>query len=235
MRATILAVLGLLASPVWSEAVIPLYEAQYQAQYKGRNSGISVFSVAHDTDRDLYTFESHTQVKGLLRLASPRPVIEHSEFGLQNGQLRPLTFRFEDGTRKGEDNYVAHFDWSAGEVALHGEAGTRTLTLEPGVLDRGSLQVAIMRDVAAGRVPGPYVLADEDSLKTYEFSFEDDAEIDTPLGNFTARRLKQQRRGSSRHTVIWMVPELRHVPVLIEQYRDGEVRSAFVLEALEWH
>jgi hypothetical protein len=78
------------------------------------------------------------------------------------------------------------------------------------------------------------VLADEDSLNTYEFAAQDDAQIETAIGTFTAQRLRQQRQGSSRHTILWLVPELRYLPVLIEQYRDGEVHTAFIIESVEW-
>ena len=230
--AVVCAALG--ASQAWSAAELPVYEATYSVEYKGRNSGSSVFAVSYDEQHDRYAFRSETQVKGLLKLVSPRPVVEHSEFELVDGALRPLWFSYEDGSRKGEDNYTARFDWSSGDVEIQGENGLLTLSLEPGTLDRGSLQVTLMRELASGGLPGPYVLADEDSLKTYEFAFEDDAVVDTPLGQFTAKRLRQQRVGSSRHTVLWMIPELKFLPALIEQYRDGEVRTAFALQDLQW-
>jgi hypothetical protein len=225
---------ALAASQALAAPKLPVYEATYRVEYKGRNSGSSVFAVSYDAQHDRYTFRSETQVKGLLKLVSPNPVVEHSEFELSDGALRPLSFRYEDGSRKGEDNYTAEFDWASGEVAIQGENGLLTLALESGTLDRGSLQVMLMHELASDALPGPHVLADEDSLKTYEFAFEDDAVIDTPLGQFTAKRLRQQRVGSSRHTVLWMVPKLKFLPVLIEQYRDGEVRTAFALEELEW-
>jgi hypothetical protein len=219
----------------WADADIALYTAQYKVEYKGRNMGESEFAVTHDAERGVFSFDSHTKVKGLARLVSPNPVVEHSEFTVAAGRIKPLTFRYEDGSRKGEDNYTANFDWSAGQVAIAADQGPMSLPLTGGVLDRGSLQVALMNDAAAGRVPGPYVLADEDSLNTYEFAAQDDAQIETAIGTFTAQRLRQQRQGSSRHTILWLVPELRYLPVLIEQYRDGEVHTAFIIESVEWH
>lgn len=214
---------------------IPLYTAEYTLEYKGRDRGDSVFSVTHDSERDVYSFRSSTEVKGMvLRLVSPNPIVEHSEFRLTDGRIKPLEFRYEDGSRDGEDNFTASFDWSSETVTLAGESGRFELELSDRVLDRGSLQVALMRDAAAGRVPGPYVLADEDALQTYAYSDEGSAPIATALGTFTARKYRQQREGSSRQTILWLVPELRYLPVLIEQYRDGEVNTAFVIDSLEW-
>ena len=216
-------------------AEIPLYRAQYVVEYKGREMGASEFSVARGSEPDAFTFRSNTQRNGLMaRLVSPRPVVEHSEFTLAAGQILPQRFRYEDGSRKGEENFTVNFDWGASEIRVNGEHGPRTFPLTAGVLDRGSMQVAMMNDAAAGRLPGPYVLADDDSLNTYEFTAEEDAQLDTALGTFTAHRLRQQRQGSSRHTILWLVPELRYLPVLIQQYREGEVLTAFIIESLEW-
>jgi hypothetical protein len=234
-RLAVLCALLACGAGVPAGAEVPLYTANYLVEYKGREMGASEFSVARGSEHDAFSFSSNTKLKGLVaRLVSPRPVIEHSEFTMVAGQIRPRRFRYEDGSRKGEDNYIADFDWSAAQVTINGQSGPRTFPLTPGVLDRGSMQVALMNDAAAGRLPGPYVLADDDSLNTYEFTAEENAQVETALGTFTAQRLRQQRRGSSRHTILWLVPELRYLPVLIEQYRDGEVLTAFIIESLQW-
>ena len=51
----------------------------------------------------------------------------------------------------------------------------------------------------------------------------------TGSGPSTTRVLTQQRAGSSRATWLWVAPELRFLPVRIEQRRDGEVQTAFEL------
>lgn len=215
---------------------VALYTAGYTVEYKGRDRGNSEFSVTYDDARGVYTFLSRTEVKGLmLRLVSPNPIVELSEFELVDGRIRTLQFRFEDGSRSGEDNYTAVFDWDARRATLDGEHGPIEIELTGEVLDRGSMQVAIMRDAAAGRLPGPYVLADEDALKTYEYVDAGTAEIETALGAYTAQKYRQQRQGSSRYTILWLVPELEYLPVRIEQYRDGELNTAFVVDRVEWH
>jgi len=222
------------ASPVAAAAdsVIATYTAQYQLKYKGRKAGSSEFVVNYDEPSGLYSFSSRSQAKGLLRMVSPKPVLEHSEFKVIDGNILPVEFWYEDGSRKGEDNYHTSFDWDANVAVIEGKDGQRELDLEIGVLDRSTIQVALMTDLAAGRVPGPYVLADEESLRTYEYTAQDSAAISTPLGDYTALRFVQQRQGSSRSTLLWVVPELHFLPVLIQQFRDNEVRSEFILQSV---
>lgn len=206
----------------------PTYTATYEVEHKGRDVGSSTFSVEFDATRGVYTFRSRTEAKGLLRLLSPNPVVERSEFVVRDGTLRPLEFWYEDGSRKGEDNYHMRFDWEAGKAIVEGEKRVE-IDLQPGVLDRGSMQVAVMVDMASGEPPGPYVLADEDSLKTYVYTREGEQALATPLGVLDTVRYRQQRHGSSRSTVLWAAPALDHLPVRIEQHRDGNAETVFAL------
>jgi len=215
-----------------AEAVLPTYAATYEVIHKRRTVGSSEFSVSYDGAKDIYTFRSRTEVKGMLRLVSPNAVVERSDFVVRDGEIRPLEFWYEDGSRKGEDNVHAVFDWDAGTVAIAAERRSE-LALQPGVLDRGSMQVAVMRDMASSAMPGPYVLADEDALKTYEYVLEGEERTQTPLGELTTLRYRQQRQGSSRSTALWVAPQLEYLAVRIEQIRDGEADTVFVLESVQ--
>jgi hypothetical protein len=53
------------------------------------------------------------------------------------------------------------------------------------------------------------------------------------MGQLQVLRYRQQRAGSSRYTIIDLAPSLDYVPARIEQIRDGESRSAFLIESIE--
>ena len=216
-----------------AQAQLATYTARYQIEYRGRVAGLSEFAVRYDDARGVYAFSSRTRARGLLRLVSPRDVVEYSEFVVEDGRIRPLEFRYEDGSRRGDDNFRMVFDWNAGRVAVARSEDDLELELRPGVLDRGSMQVALMRDIEMNGRPGPYTLADENELTTYEFERQDDSEIVTAFGTFRAQGFLQRRAGSSRSTLLRVVPELRYLPAVIEQYRDGELNTRMVLESVE--
>jgi hypothetical protein len=215
-----------------AESALATYTATYQTQYKGRDAGLAEFSVTYDAAQDVYTFRSYLKVKGLLRLVAPNPAIEHSTFVVRNGIIRPLAFRYEDGTRKGGNNFEARFDWDSQKVVLDGEQHVE-LDVTPGTLDRGTLQVALMHDMAAQGPVGPYVLADDDSLKTYELTVVGEERMETPLGELDVVRYRQQRVGSSSSTSIWVAPSLKYLPVRMERQRGGETDTIFALESVE--
>ena len=216
-----------------ADAAVATYTATYRVEYKGKDAGTAEFSVRQLPDNDLYEFTSTVTAKGLLKLARPKPAVERSQFRVDAEGVRPLEFWYEDGSRSGEDNVHITFDWDR-RVATVSDAETRReLALPAAALDRGTLQVALMRDLAATGAPRTYTVADEDSVSDYEYADNGTATTATGIGPLETRALTQQRAGSSRTTWLWVAPELRFLPVRIEQRRDGEVQTAFTLVAVD--
>jgi hypothetical protein len=230
----IAAALGLAAHEVrGADASVATYTATYDVQYKGKAAGTAQFSVVYLGDRDLYEFTSTVTAKGLLKLARPKPAVERSLFRMESGAVRPLEFWYEDGSRSGEDNVHVVFDWDRGVATVSGAQARREMAVPAGALDRGSLQVARMRDLAATGAPRAYTIVDDDSVAEYESADNGMATITTGVGSVATRILTQQRAGSSRVNWIWVAPELRFLPVRMEQRRDGEVQTAFELVSVD--
>ena len=209
------------------------YRAEYQVERAGgKKSGSSVWTVSYDAERGVYSYESALSLKGILRLAVPNPVREHSDFKVENGRIRPLEFWYEDGSRKGEDNFHVKFDWDAGTAVVNADGRRNKLALQSGILDRGSMQVAVMLDLANG-APGSYLLADEDSLKSYQYTRNGEAAIRTKVGTIETQSFIQQREGSSRRLLIWAAPEYNFLPVRMERQKNGETDIVFVLQSIE--
>jgi Protein of unknown function (DUF3108) len=159
--------------------------------------------------------------------------MQRSDFRVDGGMIQPLEFWYEDGSRKGEDNAHVVFDWNRGVAVSETEGARHELELTAGVLDLGSAQVALMRDLARTGRPGTYVLADGDSLKTYEYTDNGEQSIATGIGPRQALGFVQQREGRSPSLWVWVAPDLQFVPVRIERRRDGEIQTAFTLRSME--
>ncbi len=229
-RWPILVVLALAAQTAHAaEADIATYTATYRVAYKGREAGTAEFGVRYLADRDVYEFSSRVMAKGMLKLARPNPAVERSEFRIAAGAIQPLQFWYEDGSRSGEDNFHIAFDWERRVATVDSADARREFALPESALDRGSLQVALMRELAATGAAGTLTLADEDGIVEYEYTDGGTATMPTGTGPVATRVLTQQRAGSSRVTSLWVAPELHFLPVRIEQRRGGEVQTAFEL------
>jgi hypothetical protein len=216
-----------------ADATVATYTATYNVEYKGKEAGTAEFSVVHLPDRDLYELTSRVMARGLLKLARPKPAIERSQFRIDGDVVRPLEFWYEDGSRSGDDNFHVVFDWDRGVATIDSAEARRELAVPAGTLDRGTLQVALMRDLAAGAAPRTYTLADDDTVAEYGYTENGLETVTTGIGQVATRIFTQQRAGSSRTTWLWVAPDMRFLPVRIEQRRDGEVQTAFTLVAVD--
>ena len=214
---------------------IDVYRAEYEVFFDGRRLAAAEFAVAPDPARgpDAYVFTTTTRARGMLRVLRPGAAEEHSEFRLVDGRIEPDVYRFDDGTRAGDDNFSIAFDRGAGRVEVTTAAGGTSHMLEDGLLDRGSLQVRLMQDLASCNEPEAYRLVDDDGIETYRYERLEDREVGTGLGVLPTHRYLQQREGSSRSTVLWLAPGLSWLPVRIEQMRDGEIETVFALEEVD--
>jgi hypothetical protein len=212
-----------------ADSTVATYTATYNVEYKGKEAGTAELSVVYLADRDRYEFTSRILAKGLLKLARPKPAVERSQFRVDSNGVRPLEFWYEDGSRSGEDNLHIAFDWDRRVATVSGTEARREMALPAGALDRATLQVALMRDLATTGAPRTYTLADEDSVSEYEYTDNGNATTMTGIGPIETRSLTQRRTGSSRATWLWVAPSLRFLPVRIEQHRDGEVQTALTL------
>jgi Protein of unknown function (DUF3108) len=214
-----------------AQSGIAEYRATYEVRHKGRRAADTEFSVAAAGNGE-YLYASTTQARGLLKLLAPGPATEHSRLRVADGALQALQFEYVDGSRGGDDNFSIAFDRASGEVRITRADGLQTLALERDLLDRGSLQVALLRDLASCRMPGPYRWVDDDGIRTYSYERVEDATAETAAGDFPTVRFVQQREGSSRQSILWLAPSLSFVPVYVEQIEDGETVTVYTLESI---
>jgi hypothetical protein len=230
---------GLLLAALPAIAQVPsapvhAYRAVYSLWDGDRKVGRSEFRVERDRAGQRYRFTSSSEFDGLLRWLTPRPVIETSEFIVDGGEIKPLSFSYEDGSRRGRRNLEVEFDWGAAVAVITHAGGSSRAPLPAGTLDRGSVRVALMRDLARQRRDGRYRLADPDVIREYTYVTAGRESLTTPLGELAAVKVVQQREDSSRRTVFWAAPQLHYLPIRIEQLRDDRAPVAFALESVEW-
>jgi hypothetical protein len=215
------------------DGIVP-YRAVYGLYNGDKRVAESVFMLRYDARSGHYEFETRSEFRGLLQIAAPRPVVEHSEFTVVAGEIRPLTFTYRDGTRRGRRNIDLRFDWKDNRLIVEHDGLQEELPLAPRVLDRASVRVALMRELAAAAVSPSYEVADPGVIRTYGNRSEGTETVTTALGRLAVQKISQQRRESSRRTVVWAARELHFLPVRIEQLRDDRDPVAFVLESVEW-
>src|SRR5262245_55183309 len=148
------AALVVAADQVRADSPVTTYTATYTVEYKGKQAGVSDWTV-RDLGDGRYEYEARITPKGMLKLIRPKPTIERSQFRVEGAHFRPLEYTFEDGSRSGEENWHVVFDWERRIATVTTSEARRELAVPDTAIDIGTLKAAVMRDLAAKSAPGP--------------------------------------------------------------------------------
>jgi hypothetical protein len=196
------------ASPA-AETTLAPFVAEYDVRYGRMAVGTSRTELARAGAR--WTFESTSVASGLARMIASGTLRQHSEFQLLPEGPQPVSYRFDDGTKRTDRDVSLEFDWSAGRVRGTAEHE-----------DAASMQALVLARLRAGREPGTIAMIEKDKVKYYRYTFLRREKLATAIGELDTVLYRSARDGSSRQTLTWHAPALGHVAVQAEQLVDGK-------------
>ena len=115
----------------------------------------------------------------------------------------------------------AHYDWSKGVATWTGDVKpdrAGPVKLQPGDLDAMLINLAIARDVAAGK-PLRYRMVDDGRVKELEYALEGKEAV--TIGGRKQQATKLTRTDGNKQTLVWVVEGLP-APARILQRKDGK-------------
>ncbi len=230
--ASLLTIMACVAT--WAEDTLPAdFVARYDVQYSGANVAETTLSLTRQTDSALHELRSVSEPRGLAALIRYGDVVEESHFQTREQQLIPVDYRFNDGTRKGKRNSTIFFDWEDASAQSTYKSENANFTLVGPELDRLLLQLRIMMDLRDERLAPSYSVIDRNEVKQYDFEVKGTEVLSTPAGQFSTVKIRRQRPGSSRATIIWAAVEKNYVPVKMVQTIDERPNVVLSLTELE--
>jgi hypothetical protein len=224
--------LGCLASmPVVHSAPGTVSLTPHTAEYKVKISvlGGRLQTQLTATD-DGYRGRSLIEATGMSSIVVRGDIVESSEFGVADDELRPRRFISDDSLTRDKEKVDLAFDWDGAQITgtINGEPFHADL--EGLVHDRVSLQYGLMHDLINGVERTDYLLQDAEELKPLTITNLGTKQVKVPFGSFEAIGIQHQRPGSSRVTTLWCAAKLDYLPVVIEQRRKGKLQLRAVLE-----
>lgn len=207
------------------------FTAVYALEWHGLTAGYSTLSLA-DASPGEYLYSSTNRARGLFRLAFPDAISERSTFRIAHGSVEPLEYQEDDGPGRSSQNVTLRFDWHSMRVT--GEAGGKPVDqpLAPGTEDPLSVQVELMRKLAAGAQPTHFLLFDKTEAAEYRYTQEGTVAIDTALGPLETVVYRSDRPDSDRVMRFWLAPSLGYLPVRAERRRRGSVEFELYIRKL---
>ena len=205
------------------------YQATYAGIWHGMTVAISHLELEHTGDT--WTTSSSSSPRGIGRLAAgifpPRQV---SVVRVTAAGVEPQSFRSEGGDREKSTDLV--YDWRTARVTGLYEGAKVDQPLAPGVQDDGSVQLALIVELLAGRTPRSFRMIDRNGTREYQFARDGAATLQTPMGAIPTVVYRAQKAGSPRITRFWCAPERGYVPMKVEQTRGDDVQWTMEIESL---
>ncbi len=196
------------------------FRAEFVLEWRGMNAASASLELTHQAGGQ-YTYVSRNTARGVFRAVLPGELVQTSRLLLEAGQVRPLSYRGDDGSPDKRRDVSLDFDWERQRVTGIAETKPVDLQLQPGLQDIMSVQIALIVDLLGGRKPATYTLVDKNRIKEYLYAGEGTARLDTTLGPLDTVIWSSRRPGSDRVTRVWYAPSLGFAPVRAER-RDGD-------------
>ena len=227
MTATVLALAWLAASaPVVAEPAVQELQpfiARYDVKYGRMGIGESRLELRRGDGPKRWVLESEADASGLARLIAGSTLVQTSTVLVENGEVRPLQFTFNDGMERKQEDVQLDFDWAQRRVTGTAKGEPVDLPLEANGQDPVSNQLAAMVDLMNGRQPEPYAMYDRSKgPKVYGYRFVKRERLETAAGTFDTVVYSSSREGSDRETMLWLAPALGYLAVQVESYRKGK-------------
>jgi hypothetical protein len=208
------------------------YTATYNGIWKGITVAVSTLKL--EQTGDTWTFSSRSEPRGIGRMASGVfPPLQVSVVRVTDKGVQPQSFKSSGGDpNKG---IQLNYDWQAHRVTGVYEGTQVSLPLTPQMQDDGSVQLALMVELLAGRTPPTVQLIDKNNVREYDFSSDGEATIKTPMGDVHTAVFKSQKKYSPRITRFWCAPEHGYIPMKVQQTKDGSVQWTLEIQSLTRH
>lgn len=224
MNRTALTALLLLA-PLAGQAAAPPppYTAQYEVRRNGDRLGTATISFRKLANGRFELVSDTVGTEGLAAIAgvavNERSVLHWGE----QPETVAYSFRQKMGWKSRER--ALQVDAAAGRIDSTDKDRHYSPRYEAGVLDRNSVVVALMADLAAGgNGELQYRIPDKDSVQTWTYRIGSSEQLSTPLGGQKVLRVERVREtGNGRSTTLWLAPGRHFVPLrMLQKEPNGE-------------
>ena len=198
------------------------FNADYVANYMGMEGAANMQLV-----------QTGAQWKYTLKIQSSLATLSQvTTFEENGGQWRPLSGSDNASVLIKRTNKQAQYDWAKGVATWSGDVKpdrAGPVELKPGDLDAMLVNLAIARDVAAGK-PLRYRMVDDGRAKDMVYTVAGKETI--TVGGKSQQATKVQRTDGNKQTLIWVVDGLQ-APARILQRKDGNDEVDLQLKSMK--
>ena len=197
------------------------FQAIYNAQLKQVDG--QVMMTLKKVQVNLYSYEIITRPSGFWRVIIDGSIREKSTFVFNDGLVQSKTYELTDTIRSKPRQSLAIFDWD--NLLLSGNYKDRKfeLPLNIDVIDRATLQIAIIANNQGPNLSSDYYILDRDKVLKVQVNKKDTVNVRVPFGEFETIEIQHRSEQSEITNSLWLAPELGYIPIKIAQKEDGKI------------
>jgi len=213
------------------------FTANYVMQMSGTVLARATYTLEH-TDTGV-TMKQSTRPVGLMALLRDDKIDVRSDMIVDEGRLLLVNY---DYTHSGDDkdrNVRFKINWQAnnkqefiGKASGIYEGKQFDFTIDNPVWDPLSIQVPIMRDANKNLPPHELGLFMNGEFKHYLFQSSGNETVKHNGTQLTAVKIAGRETKRDRAMFVWMVPDYHNIPIKIEQWKNGKLKSTVLLESV---
>lgn len=202
-------------------AVAP-FSADYRVRY-GLLTGRMTLELEH---RDsAYLYKTSLSPAGLVAWFKRGAITERTTLIDIGGNLRPIDYHSRDTIANPERNTTYLFDYDGGRVTGQYKSQEIDVPIRADGQNRISVQVAIMTALQSGAgIPNVSVF-DRGRWKDYSFEINRKQSVKTRAGTFDTVEVSYSSTEKDRRWSIHFAENLDYLPVTLEFYEDGKLKS----------
>ncbi|MBB5864072.1 DUF3108 domain-containing protein [Xanthomonas sp. 3058] len=218
---------SLIAAAALTAASLPAFamqpfQADYSANYMGMQANGTMTLAAAGANEWRYTLTIQNQLANLT---------QSTVFEENNGRLRPVSSNDTSSMMVKRRNVTANYDWKTNQATWGGDIKPDRrgpVTLQPGDMDALLINLAITRDLAAGK-PLNYRMVDEGRVKPMTYKVVGKETI--TLNGKQEQATKVSRVDGDKELIAWVVKDLP-VPARLLQKEKGQDTLDLTIKAL---
>ncbi len=227
MTGVFLAVQIVLTAPLTKAQELTEFSAYYEASTNGISGNAERHLVHQGNERYRLNISLEAKIGGV----EIGDLEQFSEFFWIDDQIVPEFYHYQVSGVSSDVESVS-FNWDGGEAVSVEEEQSWTLTLQQGVLDQLSYQLALAQDLLHSTATDilEYALVDGQAIETHRFRVLGEETIDTPLGRLRCLKLERVReQDNGRSTQLWLARDWNNLLARIEQKNPGGLQIELAL------
>jgi len=237
INALLLTLICCCISTAANSAFPPDYTATYNVDKFGTTVGHSTISL-RQTENEIH-YAQNVRLVGFISFFKKDRVAENSWITKNKDGLLFNKYQYLHSNSSKNRNSLFEAIWEKnedseliGRITGNSRGVITALTTDKPIWDTLSFQLALIDDVSSKTDTYNYDVISRGEIKQYAFLIvaEETIEIDDKA----YKTVKLERISDDKATRIWLAADLHYIPVLIEQFKDGELDSTMTLDSVSF-